>query len=161
MKSLIVYYSYTGNTEKAAHILKEVLSKKGEADIVGLHPEDESRSFFVQAMRAFRNKRAVLAQGPFDVAEYDLICVGNPVWAFAPTPAVNSYIDNIRNLKGKDVVCFVTYGSGTGADKCLKKMKAALKDKGAFKFSSFKIQQGKVKDEGFVRGEIEKSVRLA
>ena len=100
-----------------------------------------------------------MTQGPFDTAGYDLICVGSPVWAFAPAPAVNTYIDKIRNLKGKDTLCFITYGSGTGTERCLTAMKAALRDKGAFRFFSLKVQEGKVKDENFIRETIEKTLK--
>lgn len=159
MKSLIVYYSYSGNTEKVANVLKGVLSKRGETDIVALKPEDESGNFFRQSVRALRKKRAILKEAPFDVARYDLICVGNPVWAFAPTPAINTYIDELKNLKSKNAACFITYGSGTGAKRCLATMRKALKEKGAFKFFSFKIQQNKVDDEDFVRSAIEKAIK--
>ena len=158
MKSLIVYYSYSGNTEKVANVLKDVLSKRGETNIAALNPENESGNFFMQSMRAFRRKRAILKEAPFDVARYDLICVGNPVWAFAPTPAINTYIDELKNLKSKNVACFITYGSGTGAERCLATMRRALKEKGAFKFFSFKIQQNKVDDEDFVRSTIEETL---
>ncbi|MFH1868906.1 MAG: hypothetical protein ABH843_08045 [Candidatus Omnitrophota bacterium] len=159
MKSLIVYYSYSGNTEKAAMALKDVLSGKGEVDIVSLKPEDESSNFFRQSARAFMRKRALLKEAPFDVSAYDLICLGNPVWAFAPVPALNTYLDGVKNIKGKDTVCFITYGSGTGADRCLDIMKAALKEKGASGLNSFKIQQGRVGDEDFVRGAIEEAIK--
>jgi flavodoxin len=151
MKSLIVYYSYSGNTEKVADILKEELSKDGSVDIVRLYPTDESRNFFVQAFRAFKKKRAVLPEAPFDVARYDLICIGTPVWAFAPAPAVNTYIEGLKNIRGKDAICFMTYGSGLGAQKCLDLMKGLLKTKGAFKIFGFGVQQNNVFDKESVK----------
>jgi len=154
MKSLIVYYSYTGNTQKVAEALKGILSKKGEVDIFALEPEDESDSFFMQCVRAFRKKRASLKAMPPDVSGYDLICLGNPVWAFAPVPAMNTYIDSLKDLTGKEALCFITYGSGTGADRCLDTMDAELKKKGASKVGNFKVQQGEVKDRDLVEKKI-------
>lgn len=158
MRSLIVYYSYTGNTKKVAQVLKEVLRETKEVDIFELEPEDESNIFFIQAIRALSGKRAILKQAPLDVAGYELICIGTPVWALAPPPAVNSYIDGLKNIEGKDAICFITCGSGLGADRCLNTMKAALKKKGIFKLSSFKIQQFKVDDKDFVTETIKKMV---
>ena len=154
MRSLVVYYSYSGNTRKVAEVLRNVLSEKGQADMFELKPTDESCNFFVQAVRAFKKKRAILESAPMDVAAYDLICIGTPVWAFAPAPAVNTYIDGLKNMEGKDAVCFITYGSGTGAELCLDKMRKALKEKGVFKLSSFKIRQAKVYDEDFVKSAV-------
>lgn len=154
MKSLIVYYSFSSNTQKVAQVLKEVLSRKGETDLVGLKPEDESDNFFIQVVRALTKKRALLKEAPLDVAGYDLVCIGTPVWAFAPAPAVNSYIDGLKNIEGRDAICFITYGSGIGTGRCLNTMKMALKEKGAFKLSSFKIQESEVNDEDFVKEAI-------
>ena len=159
MKSLIVYYSFTGNTEKVAQALKEVLGRKGQADLVSLKPEDESGNFFIQAFRAFRKKKAVLKDAPVDVSGYDLICIGTPVWAFGPSPSVNSYLDGLKNIKGKDALCFITYGSGIGAKRCLNMMKTALKEKGAFKIFDFEIQQFKISDRDFVRAAIEETLK--
>lgn len=159
MKSLIVYYSYTGNTRKVAQTMKEVLSQNQEVDILGLEPEDESDNFFVQAARALSGKRALLAQAPLDVSGYELICIGTPVWALAPPPAVNSYLDGLKNIEGKDAICFVTYGSGLGADRCLNSLMMALKKKGVFKLSGFKIQQFKIGDKDFVIDNIKNSCR--
>lgn len=159
MKSLIVYYSYSGNTRKLAKVLKEMLSKKGEVDMFELKPEDESDNFFVQAARAFVAKKAVIEEAPFNAAGYDLVCIGTPVWAFAPAPAINTYLDGLENLEGKDAVYFITYDSGMGAGLCLKKMKKILKRKGAFKLYSFMIQQARVNDEDFVKKAITEALR--
>jgi len=155
MKSLIVYYSYSGNTGKVAEILKNILSKKGQAEIHQLKPIDESNNFFVQAASAFTGKRARLSNVKFDLSGYDLICLGTPVWAFAPTPAINTFLDKCKNLDGKDAICFTTYKSGAGAKRCLNTMIEKLKQKGAFKISGFSIQQTKVNDTDFLEKAIE------
>jgi len=158
MKSLIVYYSYTGNTEKIAEKLRGILSKKGQTEIHQLKPIDESDNFFAQAASAFTGKRAQLSNVKFDLSGYDLICLGTPVWAFAPTPAINTYLDKVQNLDGKDAICFVTYASGAGVKRCLNTMIEKLKQKGAFKISGFSIQQTKVNDTDFVETAIEEAL---
>lgn len=150
MKSLIIYYSYSGNTKKVAEVLREALAQKGEANMARLKPEDESDNFFLQSVRAFRKKRAVIKEAPFDMRGYDLVCIGSPVWAFGPAPAVNTYIDRLKNLQGKDALSFITYGSGLGTGKCLATMTQQLKAKGAFRQYSFRIQQSKVEDKNFI-----------
>lgn len=156
MRSVIVYYSYSGNTKKVAEVLKQQLEKEGQADIIHLEAEDESESFFGQAWRAFFKKRAKIKEVLFDLSGYDLICLGTPVWAFEPTPAVQAYLDSCAGLEGKKVVIFTTYGSGAGKDRCMNAMESALRKKGAEQFGRFSISQMKVNDANHIIGEIER-----
>lgn len=156
MKSLIVYYSFSGNTKKVAEVLNEYLKQKGEVDLVELKAMDESKNFFVQANRAFTKKRASLSPVEFDLKKYNLVCFGSPIWAFAPTPAMNTYMDKCVGLEGKDIIIFSTYGSGTGNTKCLDYMQKILIAKGGKNFKRFSVQQGKVKDKDFVLSEIKR-----
>ncbi len=161
MKSLVIYYSYSGNTQKVADVLNSMLAQKGEARIQRLLPADESDKFFAQCVRAFKHIRAVLPDEKFDLSEYDLICVGTPVWAFAPVPAINTFLDKCSGLNGKKVICFTTYGSGTGVKRCLAAIEKALKEKGVSGFYNFNIQQGKAADKDFVENTISKALQDA
>jgi flavodoxin len=160
MKSLIVYYSYSGNTQKVAYILAEYLRQKVEADIIELEPLDESDKFFPQAIRAFGHKRAQLQPVNCDLSAYGLICFGTPVWAFGPAPAMNTYLDDCFGLEDKAVILFTTYGSGTGNRRCLNYMQDILAKKGAQSFSRFSIQQSKVENKEFVLSKIKEAMRL-
>ena len=160
MQSIIIYYSYSGNTQKVANILTEYLKLKGEVDIIELKGLDESDKFLAQAVRAFRHKRAEIQPVNFNLSRYDLICLGSPVWAFGPAPAINTYLDKCFGLEGKDVVLFTTYGSGTGNERCLNYMQDILAKKGAKEFNRFSIQQFKVSDKDFVLNKIKEITRL-
>ncbi|MCK5306024.1 MAG: NAD(P)H-dependent oxidoreductase [Candidatus Omnitrophica bacterium] len=151
MKTLVVYYSYGGNTEKTAKVLVGLLKDKGfTVDVHKLKPENEKRNFFLQCLDALRGREAVLSDDVnFDLAGYDLVCIGSPVWAFAPTPAVNTYLDKMLNAGGKDAIVFTTYGSGTGVEKCINSIKKRLKQKGIREVYNFNIQQAKVDDRDF------------
>jgi flavodoxin len=154
MKSAIVYYSYSGNTRNVAEFLRGYLSQKGGVDAVGLKPLDEPSAFFGQCVHALRHKRAVISEVGLDLAGYALICIGTPVWAFGPAPAVNTYLDKCQGIKDKGVILFTTYGSGTGNQRCLDYMKSILAKKGARDFKQFSIQQGKTSNEAFVISKI-------
>jgi len=154
MKSVIIYYSDTGNTKKTAEILKQHLSKKGGVDVIELKSPGEPKSFFGQAAGAFMHKRGPISEVKFDLSEYSLLCFGTPVWAFGPAPAVNTYLDKCDGIPGKSVILFTTYGSGTGNQRCLDYMKGLLAKKGAASFSQFSVQQGRVRDEQFVLSQI-------
>jgi len=153
MKAAIIYYSYSGNTKKVAECLREHLAQKGQADIAELKAQDEARSFFGQCRRAFWHKRARIAPLNYDPGNYDLVCFGAPVWAFAPAPAMNTCLDQVQNIQGKEIVLFTTYGSGTGNNRCLNYMQQLLTGKGAKNFRRFSVQQLKVNDRDFIRAK--------
>lgn len=160
MKSLIAYYSYSGNTKKVASVLAGYLRQGWEVEILKLKGLDESDKFFTQCARAFRHKKGKIQEVDFNLSGYDLICFGTPVWAFGPAPAVNTYLDRCLGLQNKEVILFVTYGGGAGVDRCLNYMQNILSKKGAKKFSRFAIQQFKVDNQDFVLSKIKEMTRL-
>ena len=160
MKSIIVYYSYSGNTRKVALVLAEYLREKTEVEIIDLKPQDESCSFLGQCRRAFFKQRAKIETANVDLSHYDLICLGSPVWAFAPAPAMNTYLDRCFGLENKKLVLFTTYGSGVGNERCLNYMQDSLTRKGAQQFSRFSIPQFKSGTRNFIMAEIKESMRL-
>jgi flavodoxin len=160
MRSVIVYYSYSGNTRKVAEVLAEALKEKGEIDIIELNALDESKSFLGQCRRAFARSRAKLAPVNFDLSNYELVYFGCPVWAFAPVPAMNTYLNQCIGIEDKDIILFTTYGSGTGNNRCLNYMQRVLTQKGAKNFKRFSIQQFKVSDIEFILSKIKEVMRL-
>jgi flavodoxin len=141
MKAIIIYYSYSGNTKKVAGFLLEYLKQKAQVDEVELKARDESAAFLGQCKRAFWRKRAEIEPVIADLSGYDLICLGTPVWAFGPAPAINAYLDQCSGLDNKEVILFTTFGSGTGNSRCLNYMQALLAKKGAKTFKRFSVQQ--------------------
>ena len=160
MKSIIIYYSYTGNTKKIASVLSEYLKEKSEVQSIELKDLNENGKFFHQAAKAFRHKRAEIGPVNFDLTDYNLICLGTPVWAFAPVPAINTYSDKCFGIEDKDIILFTTYGSGTGNERCLNYMQALLSKKGVKEFKRFSIQQIKVGNKEYVFSKIKAIMRL-
>lgn len=150
MKSIIIYYSYSGNTRRVANALGACLKEKGEIEIAELKPKDESDKFIIQCRRAFMHEKASLEPLNFDLSQYDLICLGTPVWAFGPAPAMNAFLDKCTGLAGKRLILFVTFGGGLGVNRCFQYMEEVLARKGARDFKRLTVQQLKVKDEEFV-----------
>lgn len=150
MRAVIVYYSYSGNTKKVALELKSYLEKQGSAELIELKPKDETNSFLGQCGRAMFRKEADIEDARFDLSGFDLVCLGTPVWAFGPVPAMNAYLKKCFGVENKTVVTFTTYGSGTGNSRCLRIMQKAMRKKNAKKFCSFSIQQSKVDNKDFV-----------
>lgn len=157
MKTLITYYSFSGNTDKVANIFADALRKKGEVVLQRLKPADEIRNFALQCKAAFMGERADLeGDVQFDLGQYDLLLIGSPVWAFAPTPPINTYLDKISGLNGKRAIILLTSGSGTGVGRCFKNIRKALEGKGASRMDEVNIPDRKLKDTEFITSSLEK-----
>ena len=157
MKTLITYYSFSGNTDKVANIFADVLRNKGEVVLQRLKPTYEIQNFASQCRAAFMGKRAVLeGDVQFDLGQYDLLLLGSPVWAFAPTPPINTYLDKLSGLNGKRAIMLLTSGSGTGVGRCFKNMRKVLESKGAVRVDEVNIPDRKQKDTEFIASVLEK-----
>jgi len=159
MNSVVIYYSYSGNTKKVVELLTEALGAKGEVQQIELVDIDETKSFLGQCQRALFHKRAVIQPVIFDLSKFDLICFGTPVRAFGPAPAINTYLDKCLGLQDKPVILFTTYGSGVGRERCIDYMQDILAKKGAKYFKRFSAQQFKVNDKEFIISKIKEVLR--
>jgi FMN-dependent NADH-azoreductase len=158
MKTLVTYYSYSGITEKVIGIFKEVLEKRAELKIQRLKPKEEITSFFAQCMAARFKKRCEIEEALFDATSFDTVIIGLPVWAFAPTPAVNTYLDKATGLNNKKVIVLLTSGSGAGVKMCFKYINNILRSKGASNISEINIPNARMKDKNFIISSLEKTL---
>ena len=125
MKSIIVYYSLEGNTAYAADkIATEIGADTLRIKPVKTYPSSGFRKFL------WGGKSAVMAETPelqpyvFNADAYDRIIFGFPVWASNVTPPIRTFVKE-NELKGKRIAAFACQ-SGSGAEKALGKLKAAL-----------------------------------
>lgn len=112
MKTLIVFYSRTGMTKKVGLKLASALG----ADIEELIDTD-SRSgawgYIKSGREAMQKKLTTLAPTKLNVAEYDLVIVGTPTWAYTMSCPVRTYLSNNKDLI-KKIAFFATHGSNGG-----------------------------------------------
>ena len=157
MKTLITYYSFSGHTDKVANIYSDALKTKGEVVLQRLKLKDEITSFAAQCKAAFMKKRAELdGNVDFDASAYDLVILGCPVWAFAPVPAMNSFLDKLNGLHGKRVIILLTSGSGVGVNGCFKNIRNILESKGTASIDQINIPDRKQGDKEFILSTISK-----
>jgi ferredoxin/flavodoxin len=94
MKSIIVYYSFSGGTHKIAHAIhKGIEQATGQCDIAAL-----------------KGSSGIPGMKPADLLEYDLIGFGSPVWGLLPTPNMMALINSLANLRGKHCLAFLSHG---------------------------------------------------
>lgn len=109
MTDLVVYYSRTENTKRAAQTIKEEIG----ADLLEIK-DKKNRSgplgYLKGGFDAFREKTTDIEYDKVDLKSYDTIYVGTPVWASKPTPAILQFIRE-NDFGGVKVVTFCTTGS--------------------------------------------------
>lgn len=155
MKTIVVYYSFTGHAKKVAERFAAAFKGRGAVVVERLQPTREEPGFISQCKAAFTRRRAEILSGiTFDLSPYDVVVIGCPVWAFAPVPAVNTWLDKVNGLSGKRAIVFLTSGSGAGVGKCFKSIKQVLVSKGTARISEVNIPDRRSGDEDFVRGAI-------
>jgi hypothetical protein len=107
MRSLVLYYSNTGNTQKVA----EVIAGELHAELGEITCEPYLRWYGPLAMAwdiFTRAKPRINVLVPVD-AHYDLIVVGGPVWAARAAPPVLSFLSS-RRIGAARFGMFVTCG---------------------------------------------------
>jgi flavodoxin len=110
MKSLVVYYTRTGKTKFVAETIATQLGADIE-EIVDLKKRAGTLGWIMSGKDASRKSLTEIAPTRKAPADYDLIVIGTPIWAWSPTPAIRTYISQ-NNLSGKKVALFYTFDSG-------------------------------------------------
>jgi flavodoxin len=108
LKTLVVYYSRTGN----ARFVAETIAAEVGADIeevIDLKKRSGAFGFLSGGSDARRGKETKIAPTTKSPAGYDLIIVGTPVWAGRPSPAIRTYLKK-NDLSGKKVAVFFAQG---------------------------------------------------
>lgn len=109
MNALVVYYSRTGRTRKAAEEIASALS----ADLEELR-DNKKRSgpigFIKSGIEARSGRTVNLEPLSHDPATYDIVVVGTPVWAGTMSSPVRTFLQE-TDLSKSRVAWFCTAGS--------------------------------------------------
>lgn len=114
MKSVILYYSYGGNTRRIAQTISRAIG----ADIVEIqpvHPYTGSYDQVVEQGQEEVDRGYMPAIQPLnvDLTVYDTVILGTPVWWYTFAPAMKTFLHQ-TNLQGKNVYAFATNGGWIG-----------------------------------------------
>ena len=123
MKSLVVYYSRSGNTRLVAERIsqeiggdiEEIIDKKGRKGSFG---------FILGGYDATRGRKTDIAEMKKSPKDYDLIVVGTPMWNKRIAPAVRTYLED-NNFSEKRVALFCT-NLGSQSDRVFKTLKQIM-----------------------------------
>ncbi|MFO7990683.1 MAG: flavodoxin [Thermoplasmata archaeon] len=141
MKTLVVYYSRTGNTEKVGRALAKHLEADTERIIDKKNRKTPLIGFIRAGYHALKEKETEIGGIKHDPSMYDLVIIGTPVWAGSITPAVRTYLNRYGN-KLPEVVFYCTSGGGE-----LEKVYRQLKEcSGKSPIYTFGIEDKKIKE---------------
>ena len=120
MKTLIVYFSATGNTKAAA----QKLAQEFNADLYEITPEvpytaadldwrDKTSRSTIE-MKDKTSRPAITGRCE-NLADYDTVWIGFPIWWYTAPTIVNTFIE-AHDLSGKTLSVFATSGGSDVKD---------------------------------------------
>lgn len=114
MKTLILYYSYSGNTKRIAEMIQQeiggdlfeietITPYTGDYNSVVSQGQEEVNSGFMPEIKPLS----------VDISQYERIILGSPVWWYTFAPAMKTFLSQ-SDLKGKVIYPFATNGGWIG-----------------------------------------------
>ena len=126
MKTLIIFYSFTGNTKTLA----QELAAKESADIAEIKDisiPGKLKAYTLGCFAALRGKAWPIQKLDVDLKTYDQLLLLSPVWAGNPPPAIYALLEQVP--KGKTVS--VKMISASGSSRCKTRIEEKIKAKGS------------------------------
>ena len=126
MKKLVCYFSASGTTAAAAKNLAEAAC----ADIYEIRPEIpytaadlnwQDKNSRTTAERNDKSFRPQLADRSADIAAYDIIFLGFPIWWYLAPNIIHTFLESY-DFSGKHIILFATSG-GSGLGKTAEELK--------------------------------------
>jgi len=123
-KTIILYYSFEGNTKKVAEFLSQTL----KLPIEQIRPVKDLQSkgfskYLVGGGQVVMKKKPDLMPIQANLDAYDTVLIGSPIWAGSFAPGIRTLLEG-GQLKGKKVAFFYCHDGGPG--KAKEKIKAAV-----------------------------------
>lgn len=115
MRSLVIFYSKSGNTLVVANTIKK---------LIGAHAKEISDFTFHRTVLDYMFPSFIdsarINPTRIDIDYYETIFIGTPVWMGSITPAIKKIIDN-TNFKNRNIILFTTM-KGIGGEIAMDKM---------------------------------------
>lgn len=124
MKVLVIYYSRSGRTRRAAALIAEALQARDVEVVLEELTDKQNRKGLGGLLRAsidstFGMKTEIRAPGA-RVEDFDVVVLGTPIWAWAGTPAALAFCrDWGRRAKRTALFCTMMGPTAGGTFKAL------------------------------------------
>ncbi len=130
MKILIVFFSMSGRTRRVAQAIAAAL-RTAEVQIEEIKYNGTSATKLVKEQAVVMKgnlSHFTFKQEILDLAPYDRVFFGTPTYGGAPAPTFQGFLENCKNVTGKEWVLFATCRFMGG--KNLSTMRGAIEQKG-------------------------------
>lgn len=110
-KTLVAYFSWSGNTEEmASYIAEQTGGDLYEIKPETLYPDDYNECGDVALVERDNNERPAIADMPESIDEYDTILIGYPIWWHTAPMIIGTFLENY-DLTGKEIYPFTQSAS--------------------------------------------------
>lgn len=110
-KILVAYFSYTGNTRRAAEQIHGLVGGDlVEIKTVRPYPAEMAECIAIARREREMNARPAISTKIDNINNYDVVFVGYPIWGHTVPMAIYNFLESY-NLSGKTVIPFCTSAS--------------------------------------------------
>jgi len=124
MKTLVVFYSRTGFTKKAALQIAKSLKADSE-EIFDINERRGMFGYLKSGKESISKIIPEIKETKKDASNYDLVIIGTPIWAWNVSSPIRAYIEK-NKYKFKKIAFFCTQG-GSGSKNAFAEMKSLCK----------------------------------
>lgn len=127
MKTLVIYYSYSGHT----CVLAENKAQQASADLYEIEPLKKRNilsAYTAGALGAIRGATQPIKPIDINLDAYDTIIIMSPVWAGKPAPPINNLFQILPY--GKNIEVYMV--SASGDSNCKDTLEAKIKARKCF-----------------------------
>jgi flavodoxin len=124
MKTLIVYYTRTGNTKKIAETIQQHITGDIE-EIIDTKNRKGLLGYLRSGRQALAKKLADINEITHDLKAYDLIIIGTPIWVGTISSPIRTCIEH--NKDDISQAAFFATSGGGNAKKLFDEMQQLLK----------------------------------
>jgi len=145
MDALVVYYSRSGNTKKAAKALSNVLECDIE-EVVDATKRDGPIGYLRSGYQAIRKKNTSIKETKKDPRNYKNVIIGTPIWAGAVSSPIRTYVEQKKEHLN-NVAFFCTCGR-SGNESAFKEL---IKITGKEPLATLELEAKEIKDEKYLK----------
>ncbi|GAB3056663.1 flavodoxin [Stenotrophomonas tumulicola] len=109
-RMLVAYFSRSGNTR----VIAGVIHRGMQSDLFEIQPATDYPADYLETVAQAREERdsaiePVLRATIADIARYDTVYLGFPIWGETAPPVIRSLLSR-HDMSGKTIVPFITHG---------------------------------------------------
>lgn len=119
-KTLIAYYSWSGNTKRLAEKINQLLPSSDILELkvpAGTFSNDMYETSDIADRQKANDKLPKIITPMPDFAKYDNILVGGPVWSYSSSTPVLSFLKILGNYSGKVAPFYTSIGNNGAYEK--------------------------------------------